>query len=248
MLSTRAQLKTEAKGIIKNHYWPAVGAGIVLLLSAGTGAANGRSSRVTYHFEDGDTLRQLVSTTNGYFIACVLVIIALVIVVFVLHPLEYGASAWFLRAMENNDSEKGMITSGFHQDNYMRTVETLFFRNLFIFLWGLLLVIPGIVKHYEYYFVPYLLADHPEMSGKEVLALSKEMTMGHKMDLFVLDLSFILWYILNSFTLGLTNIFFVAPYVCETQALCYADLVASGADPTRPDGADSNSIFNTTAN
>ena len=60
------------------------------------------------------------------------------------------------------------------------------------FLWSLLLIIPGIVKSYEYRMIPYLLADHPEMSKDEAFAASKAMIDGNKWDAFVLDFSFIL--------------------------------------------------------
>ncbi|NCB34371.1 MAG: DUF975 family protein, partial [Erysipelotrichia bacterium] len=85
-----------------------------------------------------------------------------------------------------------------------------------------------------YYFVPYILADHPELSGREVLDLSKQMTDGHKMELFILDISFFFWNILVVLTWGAAGLFYVYPYIAQTQAFCYRDFIRSGADPTRP--------------
>lgn len=237
MLSSRAQWKSQAKASIKTHYWPAVGAGVILAISTTSAAFSGGSSHYTY--SGGKTLHifeNLTKTNIGYIAACISVLVVIILVVFVLHPLEYGARTWYLRSTENNGSEVGKVFSGFNQENYMRSVETLFFRDLYCILWCFLFVIPGIVKMYQYYFVPYILADHPEMSGREVLELSKQMTEGHKMDLFILDISFIFWYILAGLTWGIAEVFYVAPYIAETNAFCYQDFVMNGADPTRPNG------------
>ena len=79
----------------------------------------------------------------------------------------------------------------------MRVVKTFFRRDLFIFLWSLLLVIPGLVKYYEYYFVPYLTEDYPDQEPEDILAMSKQMTDGRKWELFVFDLSYLGWHLLG---------------------------------------------------
>ena len=93
-----------------------------------------------------------------------------------------------------------------------------------IFLWGLLFVIPGIVKSYEYRMVPYILAENPNLQMSEVFALSREMTMNQKMNIFVLDLSFIGWSLLSVCTCGLLAIFYVNPYVQATNAELFLEL------------------------
>jgi len=90
----------------------------------------------------------------------------------------------------------------------------------FTFAWSLLLVIPGIVKGYAYLMAPYILADNPGMSAREALAESKSMTNGHKLDLFVLVLSFIGWFLLIPITLGFIMIWLV-PYTNATLANYY---------------------------
>ena len=74
----------------------------------------------------------------------------------------------------------GNILFGFQNGYYGKTVWTLFLKNLYIFLWSLLLLIPGIVKAYEYHMVPYLLADYPELSTEEAFRISREMMNGRK--------------------------------------------------------------------
>lgn len=94
--------------------------------------------------------------------------------------------------------------------------------NLYIFLWFLLLIIPGIIKSYEYMFIPYLLAENPDMDIKEVFKKSKEMTNNQKGNMFVLDLSFIGWYFLGA--LIIIGAVFVAPYHEATRAQLYFEL------------------------
>lgn len=91
---------------------------------------------------------------------------------------------------------------------------------VYIFLWSLLLIIPGIIKAYAYRMVPYILADNPNIGVNEAITLSNEMTRGHKFDMFVLDLSFIGWYILGSIALGI-GVLFVMPYENATNAELY---------------------------
>ncbi len=83
---------------------------------------------------------------------------------------------------------------------------------VFTFLWSLLLYIPGIVKAYSYMFARYILAEHPEKSASEALNASKEMTNGHKMEMFILQLSFLPWIFLSVITFGIATIY-VVPYM-----------------------------------
>ena len=69
---------------------------------------------------------------------------------------------------------------GFKKGRYGNIMKTMFFRNLFVFLWSLLLIVPGIIKGYEYLMVPYILAENPTMDRREVFALSKRMMDGQK--------------------------------------------------------------------
>ncbi len=91
---------------------------------------------------------------------------------------------------------------------------------VFTFLWSLLLVIPGIIKAYSYSMAFYILADNPELTAMEALKKSQEMMNGHKWDLFVLQISFILWSLLGAITFGIAYIY-VIPYMSATIANFY---------------------------
>jgi uncharacterized membrane protein len=125
--------------------------------------------------------------------------------------------------MEKKDGI-GDFLFAFKSGYYGNIVVTMFMMNLKIFLWSLLFIIPGIIKAYEYRMVPYILAEHPEMSYSEVLEASSRMMDGQKMNAFILDLSFIGWEILNILTMGILGVFFVDPYVRATEAELYLAL------------------------
>lgn len=98
-----------------------------------------------------------------------------------------------------------------------------FLRGLYITLWSLLLVVPGIIKAYSYAMTPFILADHPEMTASQAITASKELMNGHKMDLFILELSFIGWQLLASLTMGI-GFLFVNPYLNAAAAVFYQDI------------------------
>ncbi len=94
---------------------------------------------------------------------------------------------------------------------------------VFTFLWSLLFIIPGIIKFYSYRMSFFILADNPEISAADALNESKRIMQGHKFDLFMLDVSFIWWYVLTFITLGIASIY-VIPYVNTTVTNFYRSL------------------------
>lgn len=148
--------------------------------------------------------------------------IAIVLDAFVINPLEIGIRRF---GLANLNAKAEVKEIGFGYDhNYKNGVKTMFFRDLYTFLWSLLFIIPGIVKSYEYRMIPYLLADHPDMTSEQAFAESKRMMTGQKWSAFVLDLSFIGWDILSILTLGILSIFYVEPYKFMTKAALYEKL------------------------
>ncbi len=104
-----------------------------------------------------------------------------------------------------------------------RIAKTMLYWWFFQLLWNLTIV-GGVIKHYSYYMVPFLIAENPNITGKQALTLSKAMMQGEKWKAFLLDCSFLPWHILNTFTLGLTNIFWSNPYRMQTRAQLYVQL------------------------
>lgn len=94
---------------------------------------------------------------------------------------------------------------------------------LFVALWTLLFVIPGIVASYRYAMAPFIMAEHPELTARQALNASKQMMQGNKGRLFCLDLSFIGWALLSALTLGIGSLF-LNPYVSAARAAFYRSL------------------------
>ena len=145
--------------------------------------------------------------------------IAFVISVFLINPLDVGCQRFFAENSKE-PAKLGELAYGF-ENGYGRTVKTMLLRDIFIILWSLLFIIPGIIKTYSYRMVPYILAEEPELEGRAAINRSREMMKGNKWRAFVLDLSFILWYLLTLITLGIVGIFYVNPYVQTTNAELY---------------------------
>ena len=155
-------------------------------------------------------------------VVLLVVIVAVLVSVFLFSPLEVGCRRFFNRNLREK-AEVKEVAHGYDH-NYMNNVKTLFLRDLYIILWSLLFLIPGIVKSYSYRMIPYLLADHPEMTSKEAFARSREMMNGNKWRAFILDLSFIGWEILAVLTFGILEIFYVGPYYHATCSALYEAL------------------------
>ena len=220
---TRAELKIRAKAAVKMYYWKMVL--VAFIISMIGGGASSVGSRSASDNSAGSGASSMFEGINmqvamiAVIIVLVVVVIALALSVFVFNVLEVGCRGFFSRSM-TEDPELGLIADGFTQ-NYWNCVKTQFLKSLFIGLWSLLFVIPGVIKAYEYRMVPYLLAEHPEMSSGEIFARSKEMMQGNKWDTFVLDISFVGWVLLSGITLGILYIFWVGPYIAATDAALY---------------------------
>lgn len=136
-------------------------------------------------------------------------------------PLALGETIFFLNICNKKRAELGNLFEGFR--NFFASFILLLLQGLFIFLWSLLFIIPGIIKMYSYGMAFYILSDNPGISGNEALKRSKKMMNGHKWELFVLQLSFFGWFLLTLPTFGLIS-FYVGPYMRETIAVFYQNL------------------------
>lgn len=205
----------------KKNYVSAV---VVALLMGIFGTVSGESSarRVSENSDiySGNLFNVGMITGLLAGITTVVILIVLVAKVFVGNLLKMGGYRFFIL---NQTAQPGIGTllDGFRSGHYVNIVLTMFLRDLFTTLWSLLLVVPGIVKHYEYLMVPYIIAENPAMDYKEAFQISKQMMDGEKMEAFIMDLSFLGWYLLSAVTCGLLAIFYVNPYVQASFAEMY---------------------------
>jgi len=141
--------------------------------------------------------------------------------------INLGYTQYLLDQHDRRELDFHVLFSQFHR--FGVGFLQFFLRNLYIALWSLLFVIPGIVKTYSYAMTPYILADHPEMTANEAITASRQLMDGHKGELFWLRLTFIGWGILCVFTLGIGSLF-LNPYVNAAEAAFYRQLTGSNAD------------------
>ena len=221
MMWNRAELKMRGNMAFKKNYVSAV---VVALLMGIFGTVSGESSarRVSENSDiySGNLFNVGMITGLLAGSATVVILIVLVAKVFVVNLLKMGGYRFFIL---NQTAQPGIGTllDGFRSGHYVNIVLTMFLRDLFTALWSLLLVVPGIVKHYEYLMVPYIIAENPAMDYKEAFQISKQMMDGEKMEAFIMDLSFLGWYLLSAVTCGLLAIFYVNPYVQASFAEMY---------------------------
>ena len=219
---TISEMKEQGKAAFRANYWPCVIVGFLLSLLVGgltlSSRTNGQNSEnISYtvpNLSPGMWFAVAGITTS-------LFIVIVLLKIFLLNPLSIGCYAFFIENHEE-PAQLDVIKKGFR--NYGNVFITLFMRDLFLVLWTILFLIPGLIKAYSYRMVPYILAEDTSLSPKECIHLSQDMMRGNKWNAFVLDLSFIGWYILTGLTLGLAGIFWTAPYKASTDAALYLRL------------------------
>lgn len=138
-------------------------------------------------------------------------------------PMGWGLTIMFLDVIRGKKPEYITLIEGYKGENAGRVWGTMLLQSVYVILWTLLLIVPGIVKGYSYAMTSYILRDNPEMKFNAAIEKSMSMMQGHKMQLFLLHLSFIGWAILAILTAGI-GYFFLAPYMQTAVAAFYEDV------------------------
>lgn len=232
-MASRAELKARAKACLSRYYWMAF---LVSLVASILGAGNGPSFRLGTTGRTGSRYRGRITDISDYFLAVTISLIIFFIVLtvvvvlstFVGNVVQVGLCSYFLESRKTrSDAGFSRLFYGFGDGRYLNIVTVMFLKDLFIFGWSLLLIIPGIIKAYQYAMVPYILAEYPDMDYRTALKESKDMMDGHKIEYFVLGLSFIGWELLGILACCI-GVIFVTPYVNATFAEFYAELRQRG--------------------
>lgn len=232
----RAEIKKRAWDSLRcGKYWLAFGVTAVFsLISGGIGGLGSTS----FNYNSGNTDSGINYTYNTTFeeispyvgvVAGVVILVfifafvfSLCFSVFISNILTVGLNRFFILNLFGRPEFKELFY-GFTNGNYVKILKVMFKKTLYTFLWTLLFIIPGIIKSFEYYMVPYILAENPDIDEDTAFRLSKEMMDGNKWRTFVLSISFIGWEILCIFTLGF-GYYFLFPYMFATYATLYEKL------------------------
>ena len=145
------------------------------------------------------------------------------VVSFALIPVTVGILAYTLKLVRGQEYSLDDMKK--YYPFFVKILVLDILVSVFVFLWSLLLIIPGIIAALGYTMVYYILIDNEELSASEIMAESKAMMKGYKLDYFIFNLSFIGWFLLVPFTFGLLLIW-LYPYVIAAEALYYDKLAA----------------------
>jgi uncharacterized membrane protein len=285
---TRSDLKSMAKANLRTKYWTAFVVSLIVGILGGNASPTFSYRSSSNSAFDPSSLDFFTSERLAIIIPLILLfaILAILFSILVSYPVVVGGNRWFSRSRESAATPSvGLMFSLFKSGSYLKTVGSMLWMNLFLFLWQLLAVvpmifavvwllqdpsflqalislfrsgspsdvldffesidwtailyfgllelaavvlsIPGIIKSYSYRLTPWILADSPQIGFRRALRLSIDLTRGHKWAIFVLDLSFIGWFLLGVLACGV-GILFVVPYFMATMAELYAVLRQNG--------------------
>lgn len=138
--------------------------------------------------------------------------------------IELGFAQYLLKQHNHANFELQDLFSQFSR--FGQGFAQKFLRGLYTILWGLLFIIPGIVKSYAYAMTPFIMAENPGISASDAIAASKELMQGHKGELFTLDLTFLGWGLLSALSCNIGNLA-LNPYRNAAYAAFYKDLTAA---------------------
>ncbi|MBR1797683.1 MAG: DUF975 family protein [Clostridiales bacterium] len=226
-----SDLKNSAKSILKNTYWISFAASLIYGILVGVansisnwisniGSSPVNQDKLQRLIERGDiegAIQLAASQGSNPVFSLIGNIVSIVISIFLVNVLLVGLNKFYLNA-RNGNTDIGALFKPF--SSYGGTVKTMFFHSLYIGLWSLLFVIPGIVKSYSYYMVPYIVAENPGIDTARAFEISKKTMDGEKGKAFYMHLSFIGWYLLG-FIACCIGILFVNPYAQATYTEFY---------------------------
>lgn len=145
--------------------------------------------------------------------------------IIIVGPFIIGMNMFYLRAVRGEERRYETLFEPLSKGDFLNTMILYLLKTVFIMLWSLLFIIPGIIKSYAYSMAEYIYIDDPTLSASECLAKSQALMDGNKGKLFLLDLSFIGWILLSMLTFGILSLW-VAPYQQATRAAFYEDIKA----------------------
>lgn len=216
---TSSELRAVARQNLEGTWGISVGVALVASLLGGSMA--GAGSNVNFNFNE-DTVHNLPPVFWTVLLPLVSVAGLLSLAALILGgTVELGYAKFLLKQHDRKELQFSDLFSQF--ERFGTGFAQKFLRILFIMLWTLLLIIPGIVKGLSYAMTPFILEEHPEMTASQAIKASMQLMDGHKMDLFILGLSFIGWSLLACLTMGI-GFLFLNPYMNAAYAAFYRDI------------------------
>lgn len=216
-----ADFRARARDALRGHWGVAIAVGLVAVLLGGGYSGGGRSTAST-------ATGNLSLDHQIYATVMTIVVVAGLLALVIGGVIEMGWADFNLKLLNRQEPRFGTLFGQFDRIGAGFCMVVL--RGIFVFLWSLLFVIPGIIASYRYALMPYLMAEY-EMGALDAMQESKRLMDGNKARLFCLDLSFIGWNLLGVLTFGI-GLLWVNPYQQAARAAFYQEIC-------REDGAKS---------
>lgn len=252
-MHTNSEIRAIGKGNFLKKRWLAVAALVIVTMVTGAVTGIGSSVRYTFDGSSSSSAQLIEDVASGDFdvdnisdysndsdtslatelFALPLMIISMIIslaATAVTSVMTFGSNKFMIDLNRNAEqADIGTLFSGFKY--FVKCFALSLVMGIFISLWSLLCIVPGIIAAYRYSMAFYILADNPNIGIMDAIAKSKEMMKGHKGELFCMDFFFIGWDLLSMITCGITGVFYSNPYKASAHAAFYLD--KSGTLPTQ---------------
>lgn len=220
-----------AREALKGRWLEAGGVGLVAGLLGASISTGGSAGSFGGGSENSDTIansiQQIPAEVLAIGLGVVLVLFLWLIVVTVIGgATTLGYAKYNLNIVDDNHPKFKDIFSQYHRLGTGFGMQ--FFRGLYIFLWSLLFVIPGIIASYSYCMTPFILVENPEMTAREAIKKSKELMKGNKWRLVCLEFSFIGWYLLAVVVMWAALMVITLPMIfMESEEVMIVGIVAT---------------------
>lgn len=234
-----ADFRATARSALRGRWFIAVMVTLVATILGGTGmdgpeikfniSESGASANLTLAgqtiFSTGGNPGIMTLLAGGILYVVLAALVMAAVWLFLGSVVGVGYSKFTLQLVDSNDAGFENLFQYFPY--WKNAVCTRLLTGLYVLLWTLLLIIPGIMASYSYAMTGYILAEHPEMTAGEVIAASKEMMSGNRLRLFCLHISFIGWAFLCALTLGIGSLW-LNPYRNVSEAAFYREISGTG--------------------
>jgi uncharacterized membrane protein len=229
-MNDRISIKQRARARLTENKWLTIG----ITFIAGLLGADGVSYSGNFRFNSNVSYNNTDSVFNSELFSSVFLPIFIIAAIIAIIRLAVGASAilglnsYNIKLLRYQNPDFSDLFSKFRY--FWKAIGLRIYIGFFVFLWTLLLIVPGIIAGYRYSMATYIMAENPEIGIAEAVNMSKEMMKGHKAELFVLELSFFGWAMLGLITFGIL-LLWVTPYINLAKADFYLCLRYSNIQP-----------------
>ena len=231
-------LRASAREGLRGHWGAAIAVGVITTILCGGSGSSGSASSFTRisTTTQNDALSEFFSyfdlanfvSRETMMLILTIVFVSAIVTLVVVGAILMGNARFQINLLTGQGARFTDLFSQIHR--LWAGFSMIFLQGLFVYLWSLLLVIPGIIASYRYAMMPYLMAEFPELSALDAMRESKRLMRGNKWRLFCLQLSFLGWLLLGCLTLGI-GLLWVYPYQSAAEAAFYLEITGRRPSP-----------------